>query len=400
MGITTTKKPYIVPFLFGFSLLFGQVVRIPFFGGTLFVHDIVLFLLAFSSSCMFMFTKRKPGKKELIEPFSFFTVALLLSVGWHFLKTRDQGSVLGLLYVFRYIFYFFAYLMVFRISKPIYWLISLFFFGSTVSVLGLVQYVLYPDLRNLMYLGWDPHYGRLFSVFFDPNFAGIVITLTLFLGVFVFLRSKQKIFLGILQVVNMLALTFTFSRSSVLAFAAGAVTLFFLFRKKIALVFLGCFFLLVFFIPVPFGGYFSPMRITSAEARLENWDVSFEMIKTSPVVGHGFYLLEDQKGVDVYEQESGIPVLARGVLDNSLLFVFASAGMVGVFSFVYLLFRMGKLGLILRKKERTRILGSVIIASLVAVCTHSQFVNSFFYPWVLVWLWILLAAGEKQLWDL
>src|SRR3990170_8831618 len=43
------------------------------------------------------------------------------------------------------------------------------------AVLGWIQYLWLPDLRDLKYIGWDDHYFRLFGTFLDPAFMGIIL---------------------------------------------------------------------------------------------------------------------------------------------------------------------------------------------------------------------------------
>src|SRR3989344_5379179 len=53
--------------------------------------------------------------------------------------------------------------------------------GVLVVLFGFIQYIFYPDFKNLAELGWDVHYFRLASTFFDTGFAGILIVLLLIL---------------------------------------------------------------------------------------------------------------------------------------------------------------------------------------------------------------------------
>ncbi|MBU1110279.1 O-antigen ligase family protein [Patescibacteria group bacterium] len=75
-----------------------------------------------------------------------------------------------------------------RISS--YLLLSITIF----SLLGLVQFLLFPDFSKYIQHGWDPHYYRLLSTFFDPNFAGIFLILGFVLAVSLLLtRNSNKL---------------------------------------------------------------------------------------------------------------------------------------------------------------------------------------------------------------
>jgi hypothetical protein len=73
---------------------------------------------------------------------------------------------------------------------------------------------------------------------------------------------------------------------------------------------------------------------------------------------------------------------AAAGMDSSLLFVAATTGIIGAAAYIYLLFSMIRNG----KKSR------FYIASFAALLVHSLFVNSLFYPWVMIWMWILTGA--------
>jgi hypothetical protein len=72
---------------------------------------------------------------------------------------------------------------------------------------------------------------------------------------------------------------------------------------------------------------------------------------------------------------------AAAGLDSSLLFIAATTGVVGLAAFIFLFVSMIRLA---QGRFRT-----IYLASVAAVAVHSLFVNSLFYPWVMVWLWVL-----------
>ena len=106
-----------------------------------------------------------------------------------------------------------------------FWLRGLYGVGIGFGILGLMQFFLYPDLRNLMYLGWDPHYYRLFSTLLDPNFVGIILVLTLILGCGLWKKKQKNFFLMIGQLIGFVSLLLTYSRSSYVSFAMAVVCL-------------------------------------------------------------------------------------------------------------------------------------------------------------------------------
>ncbi|MDO8610150.1 MAG: hypothetical protein Q7R95_06360, partial [bacterium] len=103
--------------------------------------------------------------------------------------------------------------------------------GSLIVGLGYSQYFFYSNLQNLRYLGWDEHMFRMFSVFFDPNFAGAFFVLF-----FLFLTNKffkkRNVLIGILSVLTLIAVFLTFSRSALIMLVVSSSLLFIFMNKK------------------------------------------------------------------------------------------------------------------------------------------------------------------------
>ena len=266
-----------------------------------------------------------------------------------------------LLYIIRWLLYAALYWVaadsLFR-QEP--WRKTLVACGITIALLGFVQYLLYPDLRNLYYLGWDPHYQRLFSTLLDPNFAGIILVLTALL-----LLEKRQMLLFVLITG---ALLLTYSRSSFIAFAVGLAVWGMLTKRKILVssIVVGIA-VLILLLPHTGEGR-NLLRTVSSVARLENAKQAVERIAQRPLLGFG--------------------IQARAGVDTSLLFVGATTGLVGLASYVWILVSLTRLGV--AKHDAT------YLGSLAALLVHSLFVNSLFYPWVMAWLWIMAGTVEQK----
>ncbi len=117
---------------------------------------------------------------------------------------------------------------------PKLWLKGLYAVGVGLGLIGLIQFFMYPDLRNLMYLGWDPHYYRLFSTLLDPNYMGLLLVFTLLMGFGIFTK-KHSVWIIAGQLVTFVALLLTYSRSSFLALGA-AIVVWTLIRKNWKLI--------------------------------------------------------------------------------------------------------------------------------------------------------------------
>ncbi len=358
--------------LFLASLLAGQLGGIsPFPGVVVYVHDIVLVLLL-------LFSVRKFRGSKLTKPILLFIAVAALSLFVNIFRFPLPEIGFGSLYLVRWSFYAALYCIVVQDKKYVhFWLQGLYIVGVGLGVIGLLQFFLYPDLRNLMYLGWDPHYYRLFSSLLDPNFAGILLVLTLLLGFGLWKKKQHNYLLIIGQIVAFVSLLLTYSRSSYAALAV-AVLCFAAWTKqwKIALGIVA-FAVLVFVLPRTSGSTLSLLRQDSSQARVGNWQDSLQLIAKAPLFGYGFDTLR-------YLNKAPSAIISKSAsgLDSSILFVLATTGVFGFAAYIYLLIMM------IRAGEKSMF----YIVSVVAILVHSLFVNSLFYPWVMIWIWILTGA--------
>ncbi len=354
--------------LFLVSLLLGQLGGIsPWPGVVIYIHDVLLALLV-------VFSRRKVSWKNVCIPIMLFVVSCLLSLVANLPRFPLPELLTGSLYLVRWTLYAALYCIVSQNKKYVQlWLLGLYTVGVGFGVLGLMQFFLYPDLRNLMYLGWDPHYYRVFSTLFDPNFMGIIFVLTLLLG-FGMLTKKNRVVIFAGQLISFTGLLLTYSRSSYIALAVAIVAWAIMDKRWKLLIVLAVF--VGFVLILPHGSTLSLLRSDSTLARVGNWNESVSLIMKAPVFGYGFDTLRY-----VRPAENAISKSASG-LDSSILFVLATTGIVGLAAYANLFISMIQRG--------SRV--TFYIASLSALLVHSLFVNSLFYPWVMIWMWILAGA--------
>ena len=341
-----------------FSLLLGQLGGIPLGDGVrLYAQDIVLSALVLVSAVRHGLIRKLPTFR-LFLPIALFTFAGVLSLGSNFST--------GFLYLVRWVAYAFLYAVV--LVSPLsvrFWLWWLASFGVALGTIGLVQFVWYPDLRNLWYLGWDPHYCRVFATLLDPNYVGILLVLTIFILAFIFRSFRWQ--MGVIGV----ALLLTYSRSSYLALLTGVCVVIVSFKRWKEGLFLFLFFLLaIVYLPKAGGDTLSLDRYDSTISRIQNWNQTIARIGERPVFGYGL-------GV------TGI--------DSSLLYVGVTTGIVGFASYLWLVLAQVRLAL----GSRDRYFKVLMLSSMSALFVHSLFVNSLFYPWVMIWMWILAGVAEK-----
>lgn len=381
--------------IFFVSLTLGQIGAIPLgTSTTLYAHDIVLTVILFAA----LIAKKKPSAKpKLWLPIVSFVgaglLSLLVNISRFSLPVLGQSS----LYLVRWTLYAGLYWIVLEDFVPvIFWLRGLYLAGVGLAAFGLIQYVWYPYLRNLSYLGWDPHLYRVFSTLFDPNFLGLIFVFTLFIGVYLWGKGKYRMIIGMGEVLTGVAFLLTYSRSGYLALVV-ALTVLLGFIKKWSVLggLIGLLAAGIVLLPRPGGEGVNIMRTVSTAARFGNWERGLVLIRQSPVFGYGFNTLRSvQRTKGWIDESQGISRAGAG-LDNSFEFVWATTGVVGLAAYGWLLGSMYALGLQRITKGKYHLLAIMYIALGIGMVVQSLFLNSLFYPWILLWWWIMTGALER-----
>jgi len=379
------KKLFIV-ILFLFT--FGEIIRLDF-GNGIFIKPLdigvglVVFLWLISK-----FMKRERIKQKYIYiPVLFFAGFGFFSLLINHSNLNINQFFISLMYLIRWVVYAGIFFVVLDFDKNYKKLTSklLIIFGSAVVVLGYIQYFFYSNLRNLFYLGWDEHMYRMFSVFLDPNFAGAFFVLFFLFLADIFLK-KKSLMIGLLAFLTLGAVFLTFSRSALIMLIVSSGALFVLQKKKIWILLL----LLITFVTLAISSrYFNIeninlFRVVSSQARLETAKNAVSIISENSLIGVGFNSYRYAQFRHGFRNESNIISHADASPDNSFLFVLATTGIVGFILYLFLWFRLIKI---------TSILAS---ASVLGVFVSSMFINSLFYPFIMLWLWIILALSIKN----
>lgn len=368
----------------GISFLLGHIIRItPFPGITVAPHDIVLAVWVIA---LVLIGKNKPTG-SLIPSAVLLTGALLLSLIASLGRFSFPEYIVGMMYLLRIGLYFFVY--AFCKNGQIQWLTRMLFItGLAVCVLGLIQYIFYWDLRNLSYLGWDPHYRRLFSTILDPNIAGLVIVFTLSQSVMRFIGSR-KLPDALWVTLCSIALLLTYSRSSLLAaFVACVIVLIVQKKYRVLVAAIAGFCTIAAFLVSPNQSY-SILRVDTALARLGNWREGWGIWSRSPVFGVGFNMLRSIREPGFIQTDPAAVSHAGGGIDNWVLLLGATAGIPGVFAGFYFFWKIVRIA-IAEKKHL------FVLFSLCAVLIHGMFVNTIFYPWTFLWLLVLVKQAEYK----
>lgn len=337
-----TQLNYLLPFSLPFRFYF---------------YDFFLFIYLLPQ--LFSWFKRPPTKSPIFKPLAIFLSLAFLSLPISLLFS--SLTLIQLPSAFLYFLRFSALMvLVFTCFTPqqqkIFSLILI-----TFPFIGLLQYLLLPDLRFFKSIGFDDHYYRLTFPFLDPNYTGAALAF-IFLSRLKSLTHKSS---WPFLVVTFVALLLTFSRASYLALFVGLVYLFLTtpHLRKFFLPFLALFVVALFLIPKPFGEGVNLLRTFSITSRLDNYRHGLQLARQNPLTGLGFNTLS-------LHQNAGLGILSRssGGLDNSFLFVLSTTGLLGLSAYIYFLFSFFR-----------SLADPYLQAGLIALIAHSFFNNSLFY---------------------
>lgn len=392
--------------LFAFALIpFGQIVRVQISSGIIISPlDVIVFLLSFYLLLFATVKKKFPH----LEFFHYFLIAFLciglLSLFIRIPNLNSSEFLSSLGYFIRFVMYIVPLFLLpnaMRIKGQSI-LAHLVFAGFIFVVFGVIQYIFLPRLELLIFLGeWDIHSFRLFSTFFDPNYAGLFIALEIMLlYAFLHKKSSRKTLYLIMLVISYIALFLTYSRSSIIALAAGTF-FFFLIQKKYKVLFgfvsvflfsLVC----LYFYSLQFRGEGVKLfRTASVHTRLSSYQEGINIFIKYPVLGSGFNTYKyarknfsDLEIVDKYSNASNAP-------SNSYIFILATTGIFGFGFFSCFLLFLARNILLLRKQGGKDVFPVSMFGSLIIILTHAMFQNSLFYSPIVI-VYVLLFVGGLQ----
>ncbi|PIU37161.1 hypothetical protein COT02_02295 [Candidatus Roizmanbacteria bacterium CG07_land_8_20_14_0_80_34_15] len=346
---------YITAFLFSL----GQLGRISFFNQQI---NFYLYEVALIINVFFLFLKYRLEPIKVawnkFKPIFFFLGVLFFSLLISLSKYNFFENIVASLYLFRLILYFLYFIYLkhcsLNVKKGVY-LIAVITIFST-----LIQYFLYPDLRNLIYQGWDPHLYRTFGVFFDTSISAAIF------GVF-FLTINQPI----IKIIYLLLIALSFSRSIYIGFS---LTLFYIFIRQKKFLKVGLFSLffitLIFFIPKPSGEGVNLKRIYSIVSRAEDYKQGINLWKDKPIFGYGYNRIRYIKNSQ--------SIHSGATFSSSFLTILVSSGLFGLISFVWLLWSLSK------SNKTAPIL-------LIFLCIISLFDNILLHPFILFLFFVSLT---------
>lgn len=330
------------------ALALGQLQRLP--GLPFYVHDLIL-------GAILLVNRRR---LILYRPVLWFGLAGIISLLGAGFRLPLNQVLTGSLYLVRFL----VYSLIIGVKIDSKYLIGL---STALASFGLFQYLFIPDTRWLFNLNWDEHYYRLISTLYDPNFTAIMLVLGLIL---IYREYRHRYWLYGL---HLAALLLTYSRSGYLALAAAILTTAVIKRQLKLILVIIMFLAALFFLPRPGGEGVKLERIQSIAQRFSNYRLGWQFWQMSPVIGLGFDTLR-------YYRDNQLSHSASG-LDASLQLVLVTTGVAGLMVYLNLLLNLW------RQSQWLKI-------TMVALLVNSLFINSLFYPWVMLWLWSVIDQND------
>ena len=343
---------------------FGQLLNLQLPGQTMVIYPLDLICILLTLSLLVTKPRRLQVIRDpLSQPLALFLFFAALSLLFNLQFAASGGLVVAVSYLLRLFIYPSVYFAV-KLSSPRQVLLTVLFSLGFFSVLGLLQYLIFPDMRFLKNLGFDDHYFRLIGTFYDPNFAGAIFAAT----ALVFLSLSQ----WPVAVTLVLLLALTFSRASYLVFILGTIYIFLAQKRRAllwVLILLGG---IIIFIPKPFGEGVNLWRTFSIFSRFDSWQTGLNLFLQKPFFGWGYNTLRGLTG-------------QRFQIDSSLLYLGATTGIFGTLAFI---------GFLKAALRQINFLPQKIF--ILALLIHSLFNNSLFYIWLYFAFWLVLGLPTKE----
>ena len=380
-----------------FAVAAGQLIKLPFgtHGGILLLDIIVL------ASCLFGLINLKFNLKQpplVIKAALIFTLIASLSLILTPLTLNSNEYLTAASYIMRFTSYIlFGWLLIAGAFPATLQKVDFIVITSAVilSILGLLQFILLPDLEIFTTQGWDPHYYRIVSTFLDPNFFGGFLVLSI-----IFLLQKLNVpknWYLLIFALFYLSIILTFSRSTYLAFAVSLIVLSIL-NKSIRTFILTS--VLCLGLVLGFSIYHQNIaqpkgvdKQKSAESRLGSWQQGLVLFEQHPILGVGFngyryalmqYHLGSTEDIESHGGSSN---------DSSLLHVASTTGIIGLFSYLFFLSAIFWVGW--KNYRDKNPWGVALLALLSGIISQSFFINILFYPPILIFL-VLVLSRQKM----
>lgn len=383
-----------------FALVLGQYASVSKTSGlNIYLFDIAVAVFSLYGLFTLTISKKLILPKVFITFYGFSLIGLVSTVINLYWLDSNQLLV-TLFYLIRFTTYMSCGVVIFNLLKHqklsiqeiLYALVSA---GVFVAFFGFVQLVLIPDFAQLdPLLGWDPHKNRLASTFFDPNFAGAFLVISLALGIERFYKTKKVSYLFLLAIL-LISILLTFSRSAWLMLGCVVLVIGLVRSRAFLILAVTLLFLAYFAVPrvqTRISGITDPAD--SAHFRLISWKQTSTISRDYFPFGTGFNSFRyAQENYGYFEPGTEGGNSGAGS-DSSLLLTLATTGILGLV--VYCAGIFYPILYILLRKTWGDYFNLIFLAIILSVLVNSQFINSLFYPQIMFLLYVLYGVWEYQ----
>jgi hypothetical protein len=213
---------------------------------------------------------------------------------------------------------------------------------ALTATYAVIQYLFYPNLRNLEYLGWDPHQFRMFGSVFDTSTAAAIYGLIL---IFLVFEGRKLLRVRALWIASIVAFgvfgALTYSRGFYISIIVTLLYLLIIKHKRLIsaayLVLMAA--AVIILLPKPAGESANLTRTFTVQARAADYEKGLEVWKKNLVFGVGYNHLRYAKpgAGDTAGNHAGAS------LTSSFLIVLATMGIVGLAAFCLMLLKLSAL---------------------------------------------------------
>ncbi len=375
--MSTFIKGLIISILVLFSL--GQLGRVSLFQGegAIYLYEVPLGALVL----LLIGTYKLKPMQSFLPSHKGMMVFYLVLIATFFISTF-RYSLGENIYAFYYLLRLTVYFLFFIYASYVFAKhkgyidflktpVLIFFIFLIIS--AVVQYLFYPDLRNLYYLGWDPHLYRVFGTFFEPVVAATLYGLVI---IFLFFEARffKKILIShILFVIFFMLLFFTYTRSAIAAITLN--TFIYLVKKRTfyLLLLLPVVVSILFLLPKKSGEGVNLMRTSTVFSRMTDVEQGLTVSSRNPLgIGYNHIRFEKKEVLPDNHAASGF--------QSSFIIVLVTTGVIGILSFLYMLYELGR-------KNRLN------FYFICFVSVVSLFDNILLHPFILFFLFFLMALS-------
>ncbi|MFH1656290.1 MAG: hypothetical protein ABH956_00775, partial [Candidatus Nealsonbacteria bacterium] len=157
------------------------------------VSDLISFVF------LILFFIKKLRYPTVFNYFKNFLILAIFSQIFFIARNGIVNSIIGNLYLLRLISYTAMFIVIWNyvlenkkvIDRIFDSLIVVSFF---IAIFGWFQYLIYPDLRSLIALGWDDHLFRIVGTLIDPTFTAILLVFGVILSLIKYQKTKKNIY--------------------------------------------------------------------------------------------------------------------------------------------------------------------------------------------------------------